>query len=620
MHDSLRVQSFSTLRSSLKKLCTFVRTIPLEQTKLLLPIFYLHLDPSPIPAPAALETLMATGTRLPCIDIAIMSLNALGWLATLEVIPVDAAPDVWSRVSKWVLFLHTYWDYLPGVHAADAIDACINHSRIILMLVNHLATAALIFEARGIRSIVARAWMARLDEPHAKDHLLSLLLMFLADGMDDVGNFQEIIDGVGGSLDDMVIPLIKHTSRAVGAPKSDFAVASIQAIMMCLGSRDQAFHSILLSRGIVPLIVSSLSALDGSKNELTYQIVAMCLARLIRYLKRPSGNAWIAAALEAGVLRYIITFAIRAVGTTDSTIEALQPYLMELVCEILPGSLVSYAVVARAERAFSDVEHLSRASEFMHSPLYEDWGKVATLAKERAAVLDTWEAIGRESRRACDNVKCGRILMKREFKCCSTCESASYCSHECQAVDWRDAHRDVCQSLGFVRRRYHHLCLPTRERAFMRRVLDMDYQRLSYTISILIISFLVQNPAQKFYVCFDYARADGALVQVVPKSQSSVTQEFEAELPTQWGRLMRAGGRMRMDVMLVNDSGISRPLLFPMRATSSKFHDGLRRIAREVPPGKKIMLAEPVPPDVVQKVLRLLRDVDKDEMYMEIHN
>ncbi|KAJ7938553.1 hypothetical protein B0H13DRAFT_1851507 [Mycena leptocephala] len=104
----------------LDKLCTVAETLPKEQYLLLLPVFYLHLDLSTIPDANALEILMATATRLPCIDGALMSLNALAGLAVLGVIPIEALPDVWSRVSAWILFLHTYWDYLPGFHMVNA--------------------------------------------------------------------------------------------------------------------------------------------------------------------------------------------------------------------------------------------------------------------------------------------------------------------------------------------------------------------------------------------------------------------------------------------------------------------------------------------------------------------
>ncbi|KAJ6580555.1 hypothetical protein DFH09DRAFT_1309875 [Mycena vulgaris] len=107
----------------------------------------------------------------------------------LDRLSPGTAPDVWSRPSKWILFVHTYWAHLPGFRASDELIACEIHSRIILMFVTHTETDTVIV---GTRRIVARfSWL------------------FVV-GLRDPMNFEEIVDGIGGSLPDLVSVLIHY--------------------------------------------------------------------------------------------------------------------------------------------------------------------------------------------------------------------------------------------------------------------------------------------------------------------------------------------------------------------------------------------------------------------------
>ncbi|KAG8069070.1 hypothetical protein GUJ93_ZPchr0005g14929 [Zizania palustris] len=45
----------------------------------------------------------------------------------------------------------------------------------------------------------------------------------------------------------------------------------------------------------------------------------------------------------------------------------------------------------------------------------------------------------------CSHVRCGRRETRRhEFRRCSVCSAANYCSRACQALDWKRAHRAQC--------------------------------------------------------------------------------------------------------------------------------------------------------------------------------
>ena len=47
--------------------------------------------------------------------------------------------------------------------------------------------------------------------------------------------------------------------------------------------------------------------------------------------------------------------------------------------------------------------------------------------------------------RLCSHMRCGRKETRRhEFRRCSVCGAANYCSRACQALDWKRAHKAQC--------------------------------------------------------------------------------------------------------------------------------------------------------------------------------
>ena len=50
-----------------------------------------------------------------------------------------------------------------------------------------------------------------------------------------------------------------------------------------------------------------------------------------------------------------------------------------------------------------------------------------------------------EELRLCSHARCGRRETRRhEFRRCSVCGSANYCSRACQALHWKMAHKAEC--------------------------------------------------------------------------------------------------------------------------------------------------------------------------------
>lgn len=95
-------------------------------------------------------------------------------------------------------------------------------------------------------------------------------------------------------------------------------------------------------------------------------------------------------------------------------------------------------------------------------PLLSDFGWSLPEAEPHAAnqfMVDWWASRGAhaaaakpgestgggEELRLCSHVRCGRRETRRhEFRRCSVCGAANYCSRACQALDWKRAHKAQC--------------------------------------------------------------------------------------------------------------------------------------------------------------------------------
>ncbi|KAF0895342.1 hypothetical protein E2562_012378 [Oryza meyeriana var. granulata] len=109
-------------------------------------------------------------------------------------------------------------------------------------------------------------------------------------------------------------------------------------------------------------------------------------------------------------------------------------------------------------------EHLSWKHKYRH---HGDDGSAAEDAASRFMV-DWWESHSTKTEargclpggdgddydddlRLCSHARCGRRETRRhEFRRCSVCGAANYCSRACQALDWKRAHRAQCAAARWL--------------------------------------------------------------------------------------------------------------------------------------------------------------------------
>ncbi|KAJ7249205.1 hypothetical protein B0H12DRAFT_701184 [Mycena haematopus] len=334
-----------------------------------------------------------------------------------------------------------------------------------------------------------------------------------------------------------------------------------------------SFPVILLSRGIlVPLLTALDTLTTGSTcTRFTADAILCGVQALTHYLTTGAVCPWVGHALDAGLLRFIISCALKSMTLPPTDREDMIGQLEWLVRSCLPLTLISYPVVTAMKRSFADAQRASCVPKFAKSPLAPHWNMLTKLVEERVVLLDAWEAAGSPSPRACANKMCGRIRARDEFKCCARCRTA-YCSPECQQADWRADHRKSCK-LGRNPLSYPFDWLfSRRERAFIRLLLNTDYKRLKLQISRDIVLFMHAqahaDAPDAFQVLFDYKRPEGVKATVLSRSDDSA------------GRYRGT----RLHAVLLG-LGTPKPHLFPLHTSSPAFENGLRCVANEIPVG-----------------------------------
>ncbi|KAJ7870230.1 hypothetical protein B0H13DRAFT_1896286 [Mycena leptocephala] len=509
----------------LAKLHTVARSLTDDEAIGLLPVFYANLDLSWIRSLDVLDIIADLSTRLSCIVNATKTFSSLCYITRNPLFPLLAAPDLWPQIWKWMEFLRLYYESVPALPASEGVHACIAISNSPEIQPASPNLPGNVFDKRG--PTYARNSLGNPGAPHSysgrTSDVIASPLLALSD-MEDPQNLAEVVDGCGGSYKALALTLMKNISQAVANSKSEMTVTSITPVLCFLS--DVSRISPNLSR-------------TSSRTE--------------------SSPLWSASGRPTPPYHHFECKNGHSIGRGKYP---------ELLGTVLPRTLVFYPIFAEMKKSFSELETLSGSEEFSRSVLYGHWRVLKALVDERVKVSDSWEASGRASSLACYNIEYDQV-------------DAAYCLRECQRADWIDGHRDECHillsahlslsSLWFLKEisdqnsAYAEIGLYYREKSFNRTLLHSDYQRLRFVISIHMLKYMTENPGTSFFVAFDSTRATG--VELPINADSSL------------GAPCARGVRLTLHAIRIGHGANWSNAMFPLRATSSQFSDGLARIA-----------------------------------------
>ncbi|KAJ7189234.1 hypothetical protein C8R46DRAFT_1184380 [Mycena filopes] len=571
----------------LSRLCS--AAISVTDRNLLLPVFYSNLEVEAIPTAAALDAdSPPLEVRAP-ITKAVLALRGIAASA----MPSSACSEIWPRLWKWTLFLYTYHEQLPPLLLShpptDVDELCANFLNAVVSFHHEHRNRELFCATPGFVSMMARAWrvlVRGISEAPLIDFGIFQMSYFFSTYLlsEDPRILEEFIEGSGGSIQHVAGLVVQHLDRTRRDTVSSQALYSLRGVLLLVNDIDE----VLLERAAAhddagPLVAAlvhsqavrtlttvacELGASPSEDSELTRD---RCYKLLAQIFDSPSGYRLLPKAIEVGLL-------IALASSTDVDDDR---HVLMFLNRILPSASVYCMVLSTMPAALDEIAEIEMDEAFLNSKLFPEWQKFRVLSDERLRILEHCRGATFSARAACDNLACGRIGPKQELKRCSRCQSARYCSAECQLRDWRyDNHRKLCDPhRAFCLNENTHFS--ALQRSFFRLLLDEEYS--AGGAAMLELRFLRRFGVDDtpMVTVFDYSVGMGvADISILALGSAAHFGLAGAQWDAEFARVARSGGRVRLHVIRVSQDY----WLVPLRSESSAVYDGMKAIAAGLPP------------------------------------
>ncbi|KAJ6453812.1 hypothetical protein C8R45DRAFT_1083007 [Mycena sanguinolenta] len=331
--------------------------------------------------------------------------------------------------------------------------------------------------------------------------------------------FEELILGAGGTWTDLASLVVAHIKRALLHPNSSVTHQTILQIFSIISilSRDEEHD--LLSPGIVAALTTVAQHLCRS----TVAHVGMGLTGLLTALTdsmRMLPAEWLLESLRAELLDILFTSKHRESSSFRP------PYRSVLV------SLRTF---------FAQAPNHDPATIFGDAHLLAHWNRLVSVVVHRCQLAEQYSAGVLNVPRVCDDLECAKLRSRQDFKCCSGCMSAYYCSSACQANDWRHGgHRQICPVFALRRKQFFRI--PSGDQSFLRARAHHEFLTLRDEILDKYDLFERNDPCEEPVILADY-----------------VTDEIAFGLDVD--RATRGGGKLLLYFMKVMDG--PKPPLWP---------------------------------------------------------
>ncbi|KAF7300013.1 hypothetical protein MKEN_01323800 [Mycena kentingensis (nom. inval.)] len=526
----------------------------------LLPICFMHLDPAAMPSSDDVER--AHTPALHAMSRGTSSLILLFKIGAYEVSNAGklVLHHLWPRIFPWYLFVLEHWTLL---HAEDddhpESEATFHASLLDFARIRAADDAAVktVLGTQGFIEQLVRIWefYSTIDDTSmALDILFDLKFFTLEVEVEQRPIFERVVAGAGGSvrtlagiLNSAMTSIIDAAEMTCDDPNTEvrtterFVSGLYPLLRMILGSEDDKrrsprgqpwlgppfgaiTHEMLPMEGIRLIMRCAeahtpgcvLPLTDADAVTMALYPLELCFLFLLRVLSWTHGDGcgWMDETLQYELLRIVLLTA-RMLDTLGELPDAdeefvrkgLRERLQSVLDRLIPVELVSRSAVEilTNELATLDKESESPETAYQHSAVFKAspvgtaWFQLKTLAKERADILQALQ--DSPGKKSCDNLECGKILLKGKTRRCSECQSVYYCCKACQRVDWHrsNGHREFC---AFYK--VGELCLTSHirnslyysQRMYLRALVNHDYHQRWTDIHVQQIQYLLKHATQ----------------------------------------------------------------------------------------------------------------------------
>nr|GAT58956.1 predicted protein [Mycena chlorophos] len=584
------------------------------------PVFYAILDPAPLTRLRGAEVLDADDSVVQCVAYAFRCLEDILYQ---DILPAEAFVEMWARVWAWVQFLDEYHGYFafPELVRAEGMQPADQVFSIAMHLFNSVwkrarlepnvsALRNLVSDAStpGILGVVGRVWVRLLG---AKDDLglyhISMIILMEQFGLQpDSRRLTELMVGTGGTWEHLAACAMGHIRRATVGKKESNPVSMDDCQMIYAvvslswnGNKIAPFRSAMYRAKIVTALTLALAALLHSPREnlgALYEVLPPEVFRAITttFQDPAQFRKSMERALRAGLLELMFEYA-------ETGINRAQEDLRHLLVDFLRRGTLYRSVLLRLRPALAAIQKIDCAAKLPSPELVDHWRGFSAMAQSRLEILDEFEAGRLVAKRSCDNVVCNRILEKEQFRRCSGCLAAYYCSRRCQKADWRTGdHRRECSRWGV--QRIHGLDDGnSRDWIFIRALLNHRYLAQRETIAMRYLKLLhnARGPRPSFppdawplpSITFNFTQVPGVIKIFLELPISAAKAQLRG-FPQKVARVRESAGRLRMHLLEMFCTDCDNPSkelwscmrFMPLRCENARFEEGIREILESIPP------------------------------------
>ncbi|KAJ6512904.1 hypothetical protein C8R45DRAFT_961691 [Mycena sanguinolenta] len=322
---------------------------------------------------------------------------------------------------------------------------------------------------------------------------------------------QRVLNAAGGNVDfivQLVLGRVKKATKTIDPDLGSFALRShIDLIGFLCRPRLHPLRQAFFDADVIAIVTNSFVALSRiivqNATPDSIMLMAACINFLGHYLE---GGDYLALvhAIKAGFLpAFLDCSPVFSEMAEEDVEEALNILLL-----VLPQYLIY--------RSF--IEGVMGEMEKLKTPHYEAliaqprinraWCSfVDQLDKRRAAFNQIQKlAIDLGSRVICDYVKCERVDVKNNFKKCSACQTAYYCSPNCQKLAWKLSHRALCKGKQKEREGHREKGRPKRDIIGLHALARWTANVNSATFHAIAERAFPDTPHGDLMPCIDFLR------------------------------------------------------------------------------------------------------------------
>lgn len=465
--------SLSDLRSLIDSLCN---NNTLAEYPDLINIFFRYLEkdpPSNIITRTRQQIVQLCATALDGITTAVLCLRST--IMSGDAMILQKISRSWPSIWKWINYFHTYSDTTQPLPLSKP-----KLKKIVLRMIGHFFVippnpVSIVASATpGLSPLIADIWIwqsrrdpTRYDvQEHYRDDCLlaTSFISTLITADPSIARF--IVESLDGDVDKIASILLKYVRMAIEGGQEWICAFPLVVGASGLISEQVPglMHALLSQHSIIDVTHAYATFSSIRTSHLQIAQLQTCLFTCLHYIfegaRTTDGFTWMVQAVRSRLLPSMLRSARWKCTLIDHDQKIVDSIKML-------GSYLVYRSVLRAVlRSLQDSTISLLESQISSTSVKNIWEEFKAYVRKLQDVKAQFDAMGGKHLQKCSasEVRLGDIFPyytrtngdekctvidsgPENFRICSACHEAHYCSKLCQKRDWKEGHRAACESI-----------------------------------------------------------------------------------------------------------------------------------------------------------------------------